>query len=105
MLHRKLLLRRLACVPWLLAVGLVLGWSGEAAADGPDTDGSEANHSEVTGHSHATDPYLRVSVNEAADSVFVYWSNVLWQEFPHGREKWASSHKLHGDFVRGGGSC
>ena len=34
MLHRKLLLRRWACVPWLLAVGLVLGWSGEAVADG-----------------------------------------------------------------------
>ena len=32
MLHTKLLLRRLACVPWLLAAGLVLGWSGKAAA-------------------------------------------------------------------------
>ena len=32
MLHTKLLLQRLACVSWLLAVGLVLGWSGEAAA-------------------------------------------------------------------------
>ena len=32
MLHTKLLMQRLACVPWLLAVGLVLGWSGEAAA-------------------------------------------------------------------------
>ena len=34
MLHNtKLLMRRLAYVPWLLAVGLVLGWSGEAVAD------------------------------------------------------------------------
>ena len=33
MLRKKLLLRRLACVPWLLAVGLVLGWAGEAVAD------------------------------------------------------------------------
>ena len=33
MIHAKLLVRRLACVPWLLAAGLVLGWSGEAAAD------------------------------------------------------------------------
>ena len=32
MLHTKLLLRRLTCVPWLLAAGLVLGWSGKAAA-------------------------------------------------------------------------
>ena len=32
MLYTKLLLRRLACVPWLLVVGLVLGWSGKAAA-------------------------------------------------------------------------
>ena len=32
MLHRKLLLRRWGCVPWLLVVGLVLGWSGEAVA-------------------------------------------------------------------------
>ena len=33
MLRKKLLLRRLAYVPWLLAVCLVLGWSGEAVAD------------------------------------------------------------------------
>ena len=32
MLHTKLLTQRLACVPWLLTVGLVLGWSGEATA-------------------------------------------------------------------------
>ena len=32
MLHTKLLMQRLAYVPWLLAAGLVLGWSGEAAA-------------------------------------------------------------------------
>ena len=33
MIYAKLLARRLACVPWLLAIGLVLGWSGEAAAN------------------------------------------------------------------------
>ena len=33
MIHAKLLVRRLACVPWLLAAGLVLGWSGEAEAN------------------------------------------------------------------------
>ncbi len=32
MLYTKLFMQRLACVPWLLAVGLVLGWAGEAAA-------------------------------------------------------------------------
>ena len=31
MIHTKLLIRRLAYVPWLLAAGLVLGWAGEAA--------------------------------------------------------------------------
>ena len=34
MLHNtKLLMRRLAYMPWLLAAGLVLGWSGVAVAD------------------------------------------------------------------------
>ena len=32
MIHAKLVVRRLASVPWLLAAGLVLGWSGEAEA-------------------------------------------------------------------------
>ena len=32
MTHTKLLIQRLAYVPWLLAAGLVLGWAGEAAA-------------------------------------------------------------------------
>ena len=32
MTHIKLLMQRLARVPWLLVAGLVLGWSGEAAA-------------------------------------------------------------------------
>ena len=34
MIHAKLLMQRLAYVSWLLAVGLALGWSGEAAAQG-----------------------------------------------------------------------
>ena len=33
MIHARLLVRRLGPVPWLLAAGLVLGWSGEAAAN------------------------------------------------------------------------
>ena len=36
MIHTKLLIRRLAYVPWLLAFGLVLGWAGEAAGPGDD---------------------------------------------------------------------
>ena len=32
MIHTKLLIHRLAYVPWVLAFGLVLGWAGEAAA-------------------------------------------------------------------------
>ena len=32
--HTKLFVRRLTYTPWLLAVGLVLGWTGEAAAQG-----------------------------------------------------------------------
>ena len=32
MIHTKLLIRRLAYVPWLLAFGLVVGWAGEAEA-------------------------------------------------------------------------
>ena len=34
MIHTKLLIRRLAYVPWLLAFGLMLGWAGEAQAQG-----------------------------------------------------------------------
>ena len=37
MIHTKLLIRRLAYVPWLLAFGLVLGWAGEAAGAGGHT--------------------------------------------------------------------
>ena len=32
MLHMKSLIRRLDCVPWLMAIGLMLGWAGEAIA-------------------------------------------------------------------------
>ena len=97
MLHRKLLLRRLACVPWLLAVGLVLGWSGEAAADAPETDGSEATHSGVTGHTHVTDPYLSVSykLDESggtADEVSVSWSTAYAKNFHAGNGVEATSY-------------
>lgn len=98
MLHRKLLLRRLAYVPWLLAVGLVLGWSGEAAADAPETDGSEPNHSGVSGHSHATDPYLSVSYKMGpadSDTVFVNWSASYAKNFQGANGTAATSYTVN----------
>ena len=94
MLHRKLLLRRLAYVPWLLAVCLVLGWSGEAVAD--QAGGTETTHGGDDGddHRHATDPYLRLSYKPgetgtaADDSVIVHWSTSYAKNF-------------HGDTVNG----
>ena len=54
MLHNtKLLMRRLAYVPWLLAAGLVLGWSGEAVAN-DDND----HATQPADHTHATDPNM-----------------------------------------------
>ena len=32
MIHTKSLIRRLDCIPWLLTIGLVLGWAGESTA-------------------------------------------------------------------------
>ena len=87
LLMKSLSLRRLACVPWLLAVGLVLGWGGEAVAD-PRAETDEANHSGVKDHTHATDPYLVVrpklstdAANPAVDSVFVNWETSLSKNF------------------------
>ena len=84
MLHNtKLLMRRLAYVPWLLAAGLVLGWAGEAVAD-PRAETGEDDHSGVTNHTHATDPYLRVSyglADTADDTIFVSWSTSYSKNF------------------------
>ena len=41
MLHTKLLMQRLACAPWLLVAGLVLGWSGGALAQECDPEDSK----------------------------------------------------------------
>ena len=85
----KLFMRRLVYVPWLLTIGLVLGWNGEAVADGAETD--EPNHSTVTGHKHITDPYLQVRYTldkrttgdnfGERDSVFVSWSTSYAKNF------------------------
>ena len=77
MLHNtKLLMRRLAYVPWLLAAGLVLGWAGEAVAN---TDTTTPGH--ATGdHTHATDPNMVVTYDlqaagaGTAHSITVTWS-------------------------------
>ena len=91
MTHTKLLMRRLLYVPWLLTVGLVLGWSGEVvahtgnAATGSDTQG---HGSGALTHTHATEPYLQVTYaldtrlgEGAADSVFVSWSTSYSKNF------------------------
>ena len=60
MIHARLVGRRLACVPWLLAAGLVLGWSGEAAANfklsvNPSSVREDAGATEITVTVEATD--------------------------------------------------
>ena len=103
MTHTKLLMRRLAYVPWLLAVGLVLGWAEKAVAD--EAGGGETNHSDVTGHRHATDPYLRLSYKlgemgvAADDSVIVHWSTSYAKNFHSGNGVAATSYEL--TLVRG----
>ena len=119
MLHNtKLLMRRLAYVPWLLAAGLVLGWSGEAVAD-PRAETGEANHSGVTDHTHATDPYLEVSYELVSgvtagtidDMVSVSWSTSYSKNFHNDDAdatnpwKWVGSHNVRGRFIQGGDSC
>ena len=63
MIHARLLVRRLACVPWLLAAGLVLGWSGEAAANFK----LSVNPSSVREDAGATD--ITVTVETTDDTV------------------------------------
>ncbi len=84
MTHTNLLMRRLAYAPWLLAVGLVLGWSGEAVANSPDP--LPTGHSTVPDHRHATDPYLKVThklstVDATKDTIFVSWSTSFSKNF------------------------
>ena len=84
MLHRKLLLRRLACVPWLLVVGLVMGWNGEAVAhDGGDS------HYYGAAHLHATDPkmVLTAELDEEDtnnNTITVSWSRSRTRGFDDG---------------------
>ena len=83
MIHARLLVRRLACVPWLLAAGLVLGWSGEAAANfklsvNPSSVREDAGETAITVTVEttddtvvATDTYVILGVsNEGLNSRF-----------------------------------
>ena len=73
MLHTKLLMQRLVCVPWLVAVGLVLGWSGEAAAQA-DLELS-VNPASVREDAGATD--IEVTVQVADDTAVDADTDVL----------------------------
>ena len=81
MIHARLLVRRLACVPWLLAAGLVLGWSGEAAANfklsvNPSSVREDAGATDITVTVEdttvvATDTYVILGVsNDGLNSRF-----------------------------------
>ena len=77
MLDRKLLLRRRACVPWLLAVGLVLGWSGEVLADNVG-DGNNHYHGR---HVHVTDPKMVLTFEKGATATpYANKINVSWSK-------------------------
>ena len=83
LLMKSLSLRRLACVPWLLAVGLVLGWAGEAVAN------TDATAGHATGdHSHVSDPKLVLTRDLHADgtvgsvhSITLNWSTSVSRNF------------------------
>ena len=109
MLHNtKLLMRRLAYMPWLLAAGLVLGWSGVAVADDPEEEGEE-DHSALEDHKHATDPYLRVTheldEDGTDDKIIVSWSKSYSKNFDTDtgeRGNGAEAERYRGDSLRRG---
>ena len=63
MLHTKLLLHRLARVPWLLAASLVLGWSGMAAAQTSATISLTAAPTVISEDAGATDVVLTATLD------------------------------------------
>ena len=82
MTHTKLLMRRLAYVPWLLVVGLVLGWSGEAVA----TSGDDHSYG-VDRHVHATDPKMVLTFEKAAPSGSTPYANKIKVSWSKSRKK------------------
>ena len=89
MLHRKLLLRRLAYVPWLLVVGLVLGWSGEVLAHSASNAKHHYDYGNGSDHLHATDPKMVLTYELDKDqddadefhSITVRWSTSQSRNF------------------------
>ena len=69
MLHTKLLLRRLARVPWLLAASLVLGWSGMAVAQNANISLSAAP-TVISEDAGATDVVLTATLEGLDGKVF-----------------------------------
>ena len=70
MLHTKLLLWRLACVPWLLAAGLVLGWAREAAAQTSATISLTADPTVISEDAGATDVVVTATLDGLDGKVF-----------------------------------
>ena len=70
MLHTKLLLHRLARVPWLLAASLVLGWSGMAAAQTSATISLTAAPTVISEDAGATDVVLTATLEGLDGKVF-----------------------------------
>ena len=100
MIHARLLVRRLACVPWLLAAGLVLGWSGEAAANfklsvNPSSVREDAGATDITVTVEttndtvvATDTYVILGVsNDGLNSRFTIRLTNLSLRIPAGAKK------------------
>ena len=63
MLRTKLLLRHLACASWLLAAGLVLGWSGKAVAQDVNIS-LTANPTAISEDAGATDVVVTATLDE-----------------------------------------
>ena len=84
MIRTKLSIRRLAYMPWLLAAGLVLGWSEKAGA----TTSSTTGHSTATNHPHATNPNLVLTYDLLSSgsnhSITVGWSTSRSTNFSTG---------------------
>ena len=93
MIHTKLSIRHLASVPWLLAAGLVLGWSEDAVAETSTTSG----HSTTTNHLHATDPSLVLTYDlnrSGTHSIAVNWSTSQSRNFSTGNGVAATTYAV-----------
>ena len=94
MIHTKLSIRRWAYGPWLLAAGLVLGWSEDAVAVSSSTSG----HSTAANHPHATNPNLILTydLNSSGTdhSITVNWSTSRSRNFSTGNGEAATMYAV-----------